>query len=109
MASPPSLSHVLVTPRPVPVLIGESAYMAAASRPARRPAPPVDTQEIETVLQAHEAIHESAVVASWVGDDDYRIVAFVVYAPGAYATVSEVRKYLRGTLAQSSSPIASWR
>jgi hypothetical protein len=89
------------------------AYLASLGEPAEQPMaetqsepepPPVDVSQIEAVLAAQEAIHQVVVTAHRERTGNIRITAFVVFALGEQATISEIRRYLRGKLPDDMIP-----
>jgi amino acid adenylation domain-containing protein len=58
----------------------------------------IELGEIEAALSSHPAVREAVVVAREAGPGDNRLVAYVVYQPGAEMTASEARRHLRQTL-----------
>ena len=93
-AAPP---HLLVSTRPVSELIQEAAAAPVARGQRSRPAAParVLLPDVVEALEAHPAVHEAAALGSPDDDESPRVVAFVRYEPGAQATVSELRRFLR--------------
>jgi acyl transferase domain-containing protein/NAD(P)-dependent dehydrogenase (short-subunit alcohol dehydrogenase family) len=73
---------------------------APAPEPGRRGSPgdeaPVDVGPVVEALLQHPAVADATAVAHQFGGEAARLVAFVAYAPGRSATVSEIRRYLRG-------------
>jgi acyl carrier protein len=58
----------------------------------------IELGEIEAALSAHPMVRQSAVVTREARPGDIRIVAYIVVNGGEDLTVSEVRRYLRGSL-----------
>jgi amino acid adenylation domain-containing protein len=58
----------------------------------------IELGEIEAALLALTEVRQAVVVARDAGYSDRRLVAYIVYEPGADLTVSEVRRHLRATL-----------
>ncbi len=100
--------QVIVSPQDL------TAYLASLSAPAEAPAglamraepdaPPVDVDQIEAVLSTQEAIHQVVVTAHRERTGGIRISAFVVFELGEQATISEVRRFLRGKLPDDMIP-----
>jgi acyl-CoA synthetase (AMP-forming)/AMP-acid ligase II/acyl carrier protein len=55
----------------------------------------IELEEIETVLRAHPAVRQAAVVVRNVGPDDQRLVAYLVYDDGDDLTASDMRRHMR--------------
>jgi amino acid adenylation domain-containing protein len=64
----------------------------------------IELGEIEAALDAHPMVRESAVVTREAAPGDVRLVAYIVVNGGADLTVSEVRRYLRGSLPEHMVP-----
>jgi hypothetical protein len=58
----------------------------------------IELGEIEAALNAHPMVRQSAVITREAHPGDLRIVAYIVVDGGEDLTVSEVRRYLRGSL-----------
>jgi amino acid adenylation domain-containing protein len=58
----------------------------------------IELGEIEAALNAHPMVCESAVITREARPGDVRIVAYIVVDDGEDMTISEVRRYLRGSL-----------
>jgi NAD(P)-dependent dehydrogenase (short-subunit alcohol dehydrogenase family) len=93
-------AHVLVTPRPLEEVAaevgrqGSSGGSSTGSR--RRTSPKIDVGPVERALAEHEAVAEAAALAAADRGGAVRVVAFVTFAPGRHATVSELRRFVRG-------------
>ncbi len=74
------------------------------SRPVVNEPPPVDVSEVEAVLATHEAVHTVVVTARHERAGTLRVTAFVVFELGEQATVSEIRRYLRGKVPDDLVP-----
>jgi hypothetical protein len=81
---------------------------------AAEPAPPASDEaalpdesypETEAALLEHPAV-QAAAVASRGRVNDRKVVAFVVHRPGAQATVSELRRFLRERVPDAQVPAA---
>ena len=75
----------------------ESITQAAAT-PSRRKAsgqPAIDVSEVEELLNSHEAVELSAVVAQEDRFGEINVAAFVQLQPMVTATVSELRRFVR--------------
>jgi acyl-CoA synthetase (AMP-forming)/AMP-acid ligase II len=58
----------------------------------------IELGEIEAALAEHDAVRQALVVAHDAGNDDRRLVAYVVFADGEDLTASDVRRFLRRRL-----------
>jgi hypothetical protein len=101
--------HVLVSPRPLPVLVSEIDSAARNRRPGltrtQRPSmPEVDITPVEEALRGHEAVADIAALAAPELNGGVRVVAFVVFESGRQATVSELRRFVRGQVERSLVP-----
>jgi acyl carrier protein len=103
----PGQTHVIVSPRPITVVIDEAAR-AAKEAPARkgkgRPVPQVDVRPVEEALVAHDAVAETAVLAAADVGGGVRLVAFVAFEAGEHATVSELRRFVKERVADDLVP-----
>lgn len=101
-------AHVLVTPRPLAAVLADVPRTEARPRlAARQPSVDLpDTAPVESALIAHEALSEAAALAHADAPDRIRIVAFVVFDAAGRATVSELRRYLRGCVPAELVPNA---
>jgi acyl carrier protein len=103
----PGQIHVIVSPRPITVVIDEAAR-AAKEAPARkgkgRPVPQVDVRPVEEALVAHDAVAETAVLAAADVGGGVRLVAFVAFESGEHATVSELRRFVKERVADDLVP-----
>ncbi len=107
LAAAGATGQVVVSPQDL------GAYLAALDAPPPAPAvperiaptaPAVDTSEVEAVLGTHEAVHTVVVTAHRERAGGMRVTAFVVFELGEQATVSEVRRYLRGKVPEELVP-----
>jgi acyl transferase domain-containing protein len=101
--SPP---QVIVSPhdlRAVLAGLDQPATPAAGGRKARS-APVLDTSPVEARLLESPAVREAAVQAFEDRPGELRLVAWVVYDPIERATVSELRRFLRGGLDETLIP-----
>ena len=99
--------HILVSPRPLGVVIaeaGEASSGAAARRGTRKVVPQVDVRPVEAALEEHEAVAEAAVLAAPDVGGGVRLVAFVAFEAGLHATVSEIRRHVRKLVPPESVP-----
>lgn len=64
----------------------------------------VELGEIETVIQEHPAVHQAVVNAVNNGIADARLVAYIIFKPEEYLTVSEIRRFLRQHLPEYMVP-----
>ncbi len=64
----------------------------------------IELGEIETVLGAHPAVHEAAVVARRGQADNLSLAAYVVAKPGANVNVRELKDYARQRLPEYMVP-----
>ncbi len=89
------------------------AYLDALNAPEPAAAPPeraetrepaVDVSEVEAVLATHESVHTVVVTAHRERAGTLRVTAFVVFELGEQATVSEIRRYLRGKVPEDLVP-----
>lgn len=58
----------------------------------------IETGEVEAILATLQGVQQAVVVAHDAGPADRRLVAYVVYQPGADVTASDIRRYLRDRL-----------
>ena len=95
--------QVVVSPQDLPAYL---ARVRTAGTPRVRgvAAPPVDTAPVEEALRQHESIAEAAVVARQDRPGAVRITAYLVYTPGSRPTVSEMRRFLRQSVAEDLVP-----
>jgi hypothetical protein len=77
---------------------------AAAPERAESREPAVDVSEVEAVLATHESVHTVVVTAHRERAGTLRVTAFVVFELGEQATVSEIRRYLRGKVPEELVP-----
>ncbi|HSM04971.1 MAG TPA: SDR family oxidoreductase [Longimicrobiales bacterium] len=89
--------HLLASTRPVTELIEEASATPVRRSHAARPAAParVLLPKVMEALSAHPSVAEAAALGSPDDESSPRVVAFVRYVPGAHATVSELRRFLR--------------
>lgn len=107
MVSAGIAGQVIVSPQDLRAYLASLAEAAAPAPAEPKPAPeppPVDVSQIEAVLAAHEAIHQVVVTAHRERTGGIRITAFVVFALGEQATISELRRFLRGKLPDDMVP-----
>ncbi|NOT08100.1 MAG: SDR family NAD(P)-dependent oxidoreductase [Gemmatimonadales bacterium] len=92
--------QIVVSPQDLVALVAELRRGAQAPASAVPPARPErDLSALEAGLATHEAVREAAAAA--YGD---RIVAYVVYTPDHSPTVSELRRHVRGIVAEDLVP-----
>ena len=58
----------------------------------------IELGEIEARLATHEAVRQTVVMGREAAPGDLRLVAYIVFAPGADLTASDVRRHLRRDL-----------
>jgi amino acid adenylation domain-containing protein len=58
----------------------------------------IELGEIESLLASHPAVGNAVVVAREASHADLRLIAYVVYQPGAELTLSEMRRHLKREL-----------
>jgi len=58
----------------------------------------IELGEIESRLATHEAVRQTVVMGREAAPGDLRLVAYIVFAPGADLTASDVRRHLRRDL-----------
>ena len=99
--------QVIVSPQDL------GAYLASLTAPVEQAAPsvasapeepPVEVSQLEAVLAAQEAVHQVVVTAHRERGGNIRITAFVVFELGEQATISELRRYLRGKVPDDVIP-----
>ena len=103
----PSLPQLFVTPKDVRALLVELRKPQANAAPARAPMPVVPTlplDEIEAVLATHEAVSQCVVLQRLNRPGELKLVAYVVFAPGESATVSDLRRFLKSRLPEQLVP-----
>ncbi len=101
-----AIPQVLVSPQDLPRWIEYLRRSTAPKQIAAAPsasAPPERAAATEAALREHEAVAEAVVLARR-DRETTRLVAYVVYDPDQFTTVSELRKYLRGTLTEDQIP-----
>lgn len=64
----------------------------------------IEPSEVEAALRRHSAVADAVVDARRASDGDPRLVAYVVFAQQADATVSELRRHVRGLLPEYMVP-----
>jgi hypothetical protein len=64
----------------------------------------VELAEVRRVLLGHAAVRDAAVVLGEDAPDEPRLVAYLLPKPGATATDTELRHYLRGSLDEAAIP-----
>ena len=102
-----TVGHVIVSPQDLPTYL---AALRTPPEPTERAAPPepeppaIDVAPIEAVLAAHEAVHQAFVTARRERAGTVRITAFVLFELGEQATISEMRRYLKGKVPDEMIP-----
>ncbi|WP_291982181.1 type I polyketide synthase [Luteitalea sp.] len=103
----PAISQVFATPKDVRALLVELRN-AQAPRPAVRQAltalPTVPLADIEAALATHEAVGRCVVMQRLNRPGELKLVAYVVFAPGESATVSDMRRFLKAKLSEHLVP-----
>jgi acyl transferase domain-containing protein len=100
-------SQVLISPEPVETAIARlraPVPRALAATADAAGVADVDFSAIEEALVSHDAVREAAVLARADRAGDVRLVAYVVYDAAEHVTVSDLRRYLKDRLADSSVP-----
>jgi acyl carrier protein len=100
----------VVSPQPLLPWI-EKLTAAPEGRVAARPAAPVldaalleELAAVESALAEHPAVAEAAVTAHFDRPGERRLLAHVVWSGDDHATVSELRRFLRGRLPEERVP-----
>jgi malonyl CoA-acyl carrier protein transacylase/NAD(P)-dependent dehydrogenase (short-subunit alcohol dehydrogenase family) len=96
--------HLLVSPEPMAERIRTLRERAGATGSRGADGPDVDVGPVEAALVAMEAVTEAAVTAHEDRPGEIRLVAHVVLDPNRFATVSELRRGLRGELPSELVP-----
>ncbi len=102
-----TVGHVIVSPQDLPTYLQalrippEPVERAAPPEPEQ---PPIDVAPIEAVLAAHEAVHQAFVTAHRERTGTIRITAFVLFELGEQATISEMRRFLKGKVPDDMIP-----
>jgi acyl carrier protein len=102
--------QIAVSPQPLLAWIERLTAAPEGRAPARGPAPAADPAllaaiaEIESVLREHPAVAAAAVTAHFDRPGERRLLAHVVWQPDRHATVSELRRFLRGRLSEDRVP-----
>jgi hypothetical protein len=66
--------------------------------------PTLPLDEIEAVLATHEAVSQCVVLQRLNRPGELKLVAYVVFAPGESATVSDLRRFLKSRLPEQLVP-----
>ena len=102
--------QIAVSPQPLLAWIEKLTAAPEGRAHARGAAPAVDPAllqalaEIEAVLYEHPAVLAAAVTAHFDRPGERRLLAHVVWQPDRHATVSELRRFLRGRLSEDRVP-----
>lgn len=104
----PALPVVYATPKDVRVLLQELRAAQVASAPAKPassiPVPTLPLDEIEAVLATHEVVSQCVALQRLNRPGELKLVAYVVFAPGESATVSDLRRFLKSRLPEHMVP-----
>ncbi len=98
---------VYATPTDVRHLLTELRSAQMPTRPSATPALPTPTlplHEIEAVLATHEVVSQCVVLQRMNRPGELKLVAYVVFAPGESATVSDLRRFLKSRLPEHMVP-----
>jgi acyl transferase domain-containing protein len=108
VAAGPAVPQLFATPKDVRVLLAELRAAQAPPAPARAAAiavtPTVPLDEIEAVLATHEVVSQCVVLQRLNRPGELKLVAYVVFAPGESATVSDLRRFLKSRLPEHMVP-----
>lgn len=108
LATGPAVPQLYATPTDVRALITtlRAAQMptAAARTPVIAVVPTVPLHEIEAVLATHEVVSQSVVLQRLNRPGELKLVAYVVFAAGESATVSDLRRFLKSRLPEHMVP-----
>ncbi len=102
--------QIVVSPQPLHAWIEKLTAAPEGRAQTRAAAASVDPallealREIEAVLQEHPAVAAAAVTAHFDRPGERRLLAHVVWKPELHATVSELRRFLRGRLSEDRVP-----
>ena len=106
--SGPALPQVFATPRDVRSLVTELRAAQAPRAPVSKAAiplvPTVPLHEIEAVLSTHEVVSQCVALQRLNRPGELKLVAYVVFAPGENATVSDLRRFLKSRLPEHLVP-----
>jgi acyl transferase domain-containing protein len=103
----PAVTHVFATPKDVRVLLTELRGAQAPAQKARSTSPVIPSlplDEIEAVLATHEVVSQCIVLQRLNRPGEVKLVAYVVFAPGESATVSDLRRFLKSRLPEHLVP-----
>ncbi len=108
IAAGPAVPQLFCTPKDVRALIAElrAALVpkAAVPEPLLVAVPTVPLHEIEAVLATHEVVSQCVVLQRRNRPGELKLVAYVVFAPGEQATVSDLRRFLKSRLPEHLVP-----
>jgi hypothetical protein len=93
----PAIAHVIVTPTDVRVLLAD-LQRPTSVEPLRGSAVTAPLDQIEAVLATHDSVTQGVVLQRVNRPGERKLVAYVVFAPGESATVSDLRRFLRSRL-----------
>ena len=97
-------AHVLVATRPLVSLIAEGKTQRKRDDGTRhKTRARVLIPSIAHGLEDHEAVAEAAALGS-MNEESARVVAFIAFRSGMHATVSELRRFMRGRLDKQFVP-----
>ena len=105
-----AFAQIAVSPQPLAAWIAKLTAAPEGRSTARGPSPAADPAlraalaEIEGVLHEHPAVAAAAVTAHFDRPGERRLLAHVVWRADQHATVSELRRFLRGRLAEDRVP-----
>ncbi len=108
IVSGPAVAQLFCTPKDVRALVAElrAALVpkSAKAEPALVAVPTVPLHEIEAVLASHEVVSQCVVLQRRNRPGELKLVAYVVFASGEQATVSDLRRFLKSRLPEHLVP-----